>query len=170
MALEGSVVILNDYFFEKVAKQEVEKRQLPQETANAVKHAYAASLVYKRFRTIYLSKNLAKKITIFLGKTNEVAEIIFKTNRDSTLEMMKDLQNNLLGILALDWLESHQGTTLIEFIGELAEKNILVLKAEDVVLPENEKKSARISNDYSTAVRWFESQLNSGSINIESKI
>ncbi len=156
LALEGSVVILNDFFFEKVAAREIAARQMPKETANAVKHAYAASLLYSGFRTIFLSKNAAKSATIFFGKVNEVAEIVFKTNPDSTLEMMKDLENNLIGIVAAEWLEENHNDNRIGFIGDLAEKKILILSYEDVVLPDEEKRQARISADYFMAVKWFE--------------
>ncbi len=156
LALEGSVVILNDFFFEKVAAREIAARQLPKETANAVKHAYAASLLYSGFRTIFLSKNAAKNATIFFGKVNEVAEIVFKTNRDSTLEMMKDLENNLIGIVAAEWLEENHKDNRIGFIGDLAEKKILILSYEDVALEDTEKRKAKISADYFMAAKWFE--------------
>lgn len=156
LALEGSVVLLNDFFFEKVAAREIAARQMPKETANAVKHAYAASLLYSGLRTIFFSKNAAKNVTIFCGKANEVAEIVFKTNRDSTLEMMKDLENNLIGIVAAEWLEKNPKKNRIKFIGDLAEKKILILSYEDVVLPDAEKRPARIAASYSEAAKWFE--------------
>ena len=156
LALEVSAVVLNDFFFEKVAEREVAKRQMPKETANAVKHSYAASLVYSGFRQIYLSETAAKNATILLGKVNEIAEIIFKTNRDSTLEMMKDLENNLLGIVAAQWLEEHPSNDRIRFVGDLAERKILILSGEDVVLPDEEKSLAKVSTDYFLAVKWFE--------------
>lgn len=156
VTLEIAAVLSNDLYFEKVAAKEVRKRKMPSHTANAVKHAYAASLVYSGFRTVYFSENIAKNATIFFGKINEMAEVVFKPNQDSTLEMMKDLQNNLIGIHAAKWLEENEEQDRLDFIGSLAERKILILFREEIALPDEEKLKAKRSSSYREAEKWFE--------------
>lgn len=159
ITLELSAVLANDFFFEKVAKEEVQKRSLPKVSANAIKHTYAASLVYSGLRNIYFSSDKAKNITIFLGKVNELAELAFKSPKDSTLEMMKDLENNLIGICAARWLEENSDNPLtqdrLDFIGILAEKKYLIISPEEIILLPEEKELAEKSSNYSAAVKWF---------------
>jgi len=157
---EISVALSNDLFFEKVALKEVEKRSMPRKTANAVKHAYAASLLYWAFRKVYFSEEMAKNSVIFLGKINEIAELIFKSKTDSTLEMMKDLENNLIGIYAAKWIEENSSDASklnrISIIGDLAQREILILAPESILLPEEEKISASKFHNFSAAQKWFE--------------
>ena len=153
-------VMANNFFFEKVSATEVRKRSMPAITSNSVKHAYASSLVYSGLRKLYFSKDSAKNITIFLGKLNEIAEVIFKPNQDSSLEMMKDLTNNVLGICAANWIEENSGNPLslsrLEFIGFLAESKILILLREDLpLISDEEKAAAKKSFEYSLAKKWF---------------
>ncbi len=159
ITLELSAILANDFFFEKVAKEEVQKRSLPKVSANAIKHTYAASLVYSGLRNIYFSSDKAKNITIFLGKINELAELAFKSPKDSTLEMMKDLENNLIGICAARWLEENSDNPLnhdrLDFIGILAEKKHLIISPEEIFLQPEEKEQAKKSSNYSAAVKWF---------------
>ena len=132
-ALELITISINDSFFKKVSNEEALKRGLDKSVGNSIKHAYAASLVYSALRTIYFSENFAENTVIFLGKSNEIAEIIFRPQRDSTLEMMKDLGNNLIGIEAAKWLEQNKMERL-SLIGKLAEENILFVNQKDVFL------------------------------------
>ncbi len=153
-------VMANNFFFEKVSATEVKKRSMPAITSNSVKHAYASSLLYSGLRKLYFSKDSAKNITIFLGKLNEIAEVIFKPNQDSSLEMMKDLTNNVLGICAANWIEENSGNPLslsrLEFIGFLAESKILILLHEDLpLISDEEKAAAKKSFEYSLAKKWF---------------
>ncbi len=158
-AAEISVVLSNNLFFEKIATKEVLERSMPKSTANAVKHAYAASLIYSTFRTFFFTENAAKNITIFLGKTNEIAEVIFKPHQDSTLEMMKDLGNNLFGICAGKLIEESRNNLAkndrIDLIGDLAERKILFLSREDIVLDEVFKEESRKSSSYFVASKWL---------------
>lgn len=157
---EVSVVLSNDLFFEKVAKKEVAKRSMPVSTANAVKHAYAASLLYSAFRNIFFTENAAKNSTIFLGEVNEVVELFFKSKTDSTLEMMKDLENNLIGIYAAKWLEENPEKTAnlekIGFIGQLAEEEILILSTKNILLSKEKKAELEKSPNFFVAKKWFE--------------
>ncbi len=158
-AAEISAVLSNNLFFEKIATKEVLKRSMPKSTANAVKHAYAASIIYSTFRTFFFTENAAKNITIFLGKTNEIAEVIFKPHQDSTLEMMKDLGNNLLGICAGKLIEENRDNPAmddrISVIGHLAERKELFLSREDIILDEVFKEESRKSSSYFVAVKWL---------------
>ncbi|MDX2082364.1 MAG: hypothetical protein SFV53_00020 [Rickettsiales bacterium] len=160
IAIEISTVLANNLFFEKVALKEAEKRSMPKETSNAIKHAYAASLIYSTLRSLFLSENIAKNITIFLGKANEIAEIIFKPNQDSTLEMIKDLNNNLLGVCAGKWIEENSENPAMQerlaFIGNLAQRKKLFLWRSDVVLSEKQKNELGKSPSYFTAAKFFE--------------
>lgn len=165
--LEISAVLSNNFFFEKVSKQEAQKRSLPTNAANAIKHAYAASLLYSTFRQFFLSENSAKNLTIYFGKLNEIAEVIFKLNQDSTLEMIKDLSNNVLGICAAQALEKNPNSNRLNFIGSLAEKKKLFLNREDVFLDEIDRKKARETFSYSAATKWFEANKNRISCNFE---
>ena len=157
---ELGVVLSNNLFFNKVSAQEVAKRSMPKEAANAVKHAYAASLVYSTFRMFFFSENTSENITIFLGKTNEVAEIVFKSRKDSTLEIMKDLGNNLLGICAAKLIEENRNNPAMEdrisLIGNLAEREKLLLTQDDVLISSSQKEEARKARSYRLAAKWFE--------------
>jgi hypothetical protein len=171
VVLEIAAVASNDLFFEKVSAQEVAKRNMPANSANAVKHAYAASLVYSGFRKIFFSEKLAKEATIFLGKVNEIAEVIFKPNQDSSLEMMKDLQNNLAGIYAAKFLETDgKNLNRMNFIGDLAEKKILVLSRDDMNLEQEKKSEMRKTFKYKLARNWFDENLSELEKDIEMKI
>lgn len=152
--------ISNKFFFNKIAEREAERRSLPQESANSIKHAYAASLVYSTARFFFLSENAAKNFTISLGKFNEILEAILKLPKDSTLEMMKDLGNNLAGICAAKLIEENPQNPAMQdrigLIGNMAENNELILTHEDVELDPAEKQKARESSNYEEAAQWFE--------------
>lgn len=157
---EIAAVASNYWFFEKVAKKEAAKRSMPVISANAIKHAYTASLVYSTLRTLFISEDVAKNITIFLGKTNEIAETIFKPRQDSTLEMMKDLSNNLIGICAGKLIEENHNNPAMDdrlsVIGSLAERKMLILSRADVPASDVEKEETAKSYDYLKAARWFD--------------
>ena len=153
--LELITISLNDSFFKKVSNEEALKRGLDKSVGNSIKHAYAASLFYSALRTIYFSENFAENTVIFLGKSNEVAEIIFRPQRDSTLEMMKDLGNNLIGIEAAKWLEKNNMERL-SLIGELAEENILFVNQKDVFLDGEIVKKP----DFFIAEKWAKKNKN----------
>lgn len=157
---EAIAVTSNYWFFEKVAKKEATKRSMSIISANAIKHAYTASLVYSSLRTIFLTENSATEITIFLGKLNEIAETIFKPNQDSTLEMMKDLSNNLIGICAGKFMEENQDNPAMDdrlsVIGNLAERNLLFLLRTEVPIEEAKKEDAARSHSYLEAAQWFD--------------
>lgn len=157
---EVSVVLCNNLYFEKVAVAETTKRSMPKSSANAIKHAYAASLIYSAFRAFFFTQKSAQNLTILLGKSNEIAETIFKPHQDSSLEMLKDLNNNLLGICAGKWIEENRDNPAMQdrigFIGNLAERNKIILSREDIFLDAAQKEIARKSFSYALASKLFE--------------
>ena len=160
VAAEITAVISNNLYFEKVANKEVARRSMSKSSGNAVKHAYAASLIYSTLRTFFFTEDAAKNITVFLGKSNEIAEVIFKPHQDSTLEMIKDMQNNLLGICVAQWMEENKENPATEdrisLMGNFAERKKLILSRDDVVLDDATRETFRKSFSYSLAAKWME--------------
>jgi hypothetical protein len=158
-----SAFLSNELYFQKIASAEAKKRKMDKKAANAIKHAYAASLSYSVLRRFYFSENAAENIVVFLGKANEISEIFFKSKKDSTLEMMKDLNNNLVGIYAAKWLEKNKNQYKNQFpggqlnlIGDLAENKILMLLRSEIILSETQKPAVQSPPSYFLAVDWFE--------------
>lgn len=153
-------VLANNLFFEKVATQEAIDRSLPSVSGNAIKHAYASSLVYSSLRTFFINEFFAEEITITLGKVNEIAETIFKSQQDSTLEMVKDLQNNVLGICAAKLIEENPNNPAIQdrigLIGNLAQNNKLILTRDNVLLDKTIKEKISGTHSYSNASELFD--------------
>lgn len=157
ISLEGAAVLSNDLFFEKVANKEAITRKMSVSDANAIKHAYAAGLVYKSLREILLSHELAKNLTIQLGKLNEIAEVVFKPDQDSSLEMLKDMQNNLIGIYAAKALKDNNSEQkLLSFVGDLAQKKIIILSRDEVNLEVDKKEELRRTFKYKKARELFD--------------
>lgn len=158
-ALELGAVISNKWYFEKISLEEVKKRGLENDAANAVKHAYAASLVHGVFRNLWFGKRLSRGATIFLGEANEVAELLFRPTKDSTLEIMKDMHNNMVGIYVSEWLETNKekvgSRDRMTVIGDLMENKILLLSGEEILLSDQERSIARRTSDFSMARKWF---------------
>ncbi len=170
LVLEISLVTLDKKFFEKASQEEATRQGLTKDDANAIKHAYAASLVYSGLRFIFLGDESARDITIYFGKLNEIAEIIFKTNRDSTLEMMKDLKNNLVGINAAITIKKINLEDRLGFIGKLAKNNVLVLSQDDLQIADNDKNSMRKTHNYKMAEAWFNENYERMEIEITNQI
>ncbi len=159
IAIELVAVLSNNFFFEKVSAKEAAMRSLTAVSGNAIKHAYASSIVYSRLRDIFVSESIAEEITIALGKANEIAEIIFKPQQDTTLEMLKDLQNNLLGICAAKLIEENPDNPAIQdrisLIGNLAQNDRLILTRDNVILSKELKEKISGTRSYETAVELF---------------
>jgi hypothetical protein len=159
IVLEFAAVLSNKWYFEKISVVEVRKRELNLDAANAVKHAYAASLVHGFFRNIWMGKRVSRGVTIFFGELNEVAEVFFRPTKDSTLEMMKDMHNNIVGIYVSEWLETNEdkvkGRDRMTVIGDLAQNQILLLSGEDILLSDQEKAIDRRTTDFWVARNWF---------------
>ncbi len=101
--------------------------------ANAVKHAYAAAELYNFFCFIGMAED-AEEYVLLLGILNEYLERITKyTKPDSPKEIMKDLHNNYVGILAASWHQKQKPPKrdLLRVIMNLADQNILITNRDD---------------------------------------
>src|SRR5690606_38465233 len=86
--------------------------------------------------------------------------IKFPSFHDNALEMMKDMHNNLAGVEAAKWFETHRHLIPDEtdrgLIGLLAKDKILILSRENLTLPAEVKSRARESHNPFLAFAWFD--------------
>lgn len=135
-----------------------DQQGLSGEAANGLKHSNAGAEVYQLLRLTGLSSTAAEKHVVFLGVANERLEQWVKVNKpDSTLEMMKDLHNNFVGIVAAQWLENHAGAREDALI-KLAHGHVLLLGRDEVALDSYAKELAYESRDLNAAQLWFVGQ------------
>ena len=93
-------------------------------TANAIKHATAASDMFKLLR-IAMGEDLAEKSVIQLGLLNEyIEQVEYPNDRDTAREVMKDLHNNYAGILAAKMADSDSFKIILAF----ADNRTLIVK------------------------------------------
>ena len=125
--------------------------------ANAVKHAYAAAELYSVLNA-FLDDDEADSFVMSLGIINEYAERITKLRKpDSLREIMKDLHNNQVGIVAAKWQKqkSDKGN-LLDTILILAQNKTLIVKRTENPLYKGEDqngfKVVRIARE------WLDSQ------------
>jgi hypothetical protein len=126
--------------------------------ADALKHAEAAATLYSILRLIGASDRTSERVTIRLGIINEYAEIYVKLGRkDSTLEMMRDLHNNMVGIAVAKWRNNtgadRRGRS--EQLVALARVGVLLQSEDDVRLSREEMRRAKQSADLDWAISWF---------------
>ena len=126
--------------------------------ANALKHAEAAAALYAGLRLIGASDRTSERVVIKLGILNEYAEMYIKLGRkDSTLEMMRDLHNNMVGIAVAKWRNGaaadRRGRS--EQLVALARAGVLLQSQDDVRLSPEEMHRARQSADLAWATTWF---------------
>lgn len=150
-------ILSNAWYFEKVSLAEAKKRNLDQVSANAIKHAYAASLFHGALQDILMGRRISRGIVVFFGEVNEVAELVFRPKKDSTLEIMKDLHNNMVGVCVSEWLKDNKiKQNRLAVMGEFAKKGLLMSSREDINLKDEEKEIARKTSDFWMAKKWFE--------------
>lgn len=124
---------------------------------NAIKHAGASADAYRALRLFGVSGGRAEAVVIRVGIVNEWAETWVKRGRpDTTLEMMRDLHNNMVGIGLARWLESHPDVTKSEGFGRLARSGVLLSSAEDLDAPPEARNQARNEQNLANAIDWFE--------------
>lgn len=130
---------------------------LPESYHNALKHAVAARSLYKAFDYIGVPKPEDKVIR--LGDLNEKVETYIKFNSpDNSLEMMKDMFNNLAGVTAARF-ELEKGRVCKEdTLIVLAKSGGLRATPDDIQLPEADKQKMRESKDLKAARTWFTAQ------------
>jgi hypothetical protein len=128
--------------------------------ANALKHAEAAATLYSIFRLVGTSDRVSERVVVKLGILNEYAEMYVKLGRkDTTLEMMRDLHNNMVGISvarARDRGTSSDLGSRSELLVALARAGVLLRSEDDVSLSLEEKRRAKQSTDIKWAISWFD--------------
>jgi hypothetical protein len=105
---------------------------------NSIQHAYAAAQAYGWLRTVGLSRDNATDAVIQLGYLNEWFENDVQSRDDSTAEIYKDLNNNMSGIVAAQWLENcetRQSGGELQVTGALAQAKSLFYKPTDTRIP-----------------------------------
>lgn len=123
---------------------------------NGVKHVMAARTTYKALHFFYVPE--ADRWTLKLGEWNEWQEQYTKYNHpDSTLEMMKDGYNNVVGVALGQWeLAGHyckEEPTIF-----LAKAKKILFTPEDVPVSAEEKQQLENSRDVKTAMAWVNKQ------------
>ncbi len=102
LAFYGFSSFLNVYYerYENIAKLLEKNYKFDESTANAIKHATAASDLYNLMRP-HIGDERAEMAVIKLGVMNEYIERYTRRKTpDSVREIMKDLHNNYAGIRA----------------------------------------------------------------------
>lgn len=109
-ALVATVLLLSALTFyglhESYSKRVAARFNLITGSANAIKHASAASRTYRILRRFGISTGTSQSITEGLGYANEFGETFVKFGaKDDMLEMVRDLHNNSVGIAVERWIE-----------------------------------------------------------------
>jgi hypothetical protein len=139
----------------RVAEQSGLARAYPA-VDNALKHAMAASSVYVAARKVGIPASLAESMTLNLGYANEWAERVLKPGPDSTLETMKDLNNNQVGIDTGEYMITHDHTDRMGLLSALLRAGVLLHSPEQINIEDAAKNRARRSQDVANAIAWFE--------------
>lgn len=152
LVLLSALVLVAGFFiaFELEARQLVEDAGLAPRYYNAVKHARAAETVYRML--VKLEHRDPQRATLWLGELNERVEQVVKfRSPDSTLETMKDLHNNIMGIQA--------GRSACEDgVIRLAKAGALRVKPETLPFPNAERARLERTRDLAEAFAWQETQ------------
>lgn len=155
--LVTAAVLSNKWYFEKASSAEAKKKNLEQISANAIKHAYAASLFHGALQDLWMGRRISRGVVIFFGEVNEVAELVFRSKKDSTLEIMKDLHNNMVGVCVSEWLKDNNiQNNRLTVMGDFAKKGLLMSSRENINLKDEEKELARKTSNFWIAKKWFE--------------
>lgn len=132
LCLPAGLLVWFFFYFQSVANDLKQKYSLDAASANAVKHAYAAAQIYQVINAVGVSQESSQQMVFMLGAANEYVEhfIRAEAKRDSNAEMMKDLFNNYVGILANNFYKSHVDKLpekdLLAFFVTLAKHNVLI--------------------------------------------
>jgi len=101
----------------------------------------------------------SERVVIRLGITNEYIETYAKRGRkDTTLEMMRDLHDNMVGIVVGRWRDSAttwDRRSRSEQLIALAKSGVLLQSEDAVSLPSEEKPRAKEGADLDWAINWF---------------
>ena len=147
-------------WFELQSRLTADRHALDGGYANALKHAEAAAALYSALRFVGVRAPASERIVVRLGVINEYVELYVKRGRkDTTLEMMRDLHSNMVGISVARWRESdsmsdHRSRS--EQLVALVRAGVLLRSEDDVSLPPEETPRAKQSADLDWAISWFE--------------
>ena len=147
-------------WFELQSRLRRDREALDAGYANALKHAEAAAALYSTLRFAGVSTRVSERTVIGLGIVNEYAELYVKRGRkDTTLEMMRDLHSNMVGISVARWRDSdarsdHRSRT--EQLVALVRAGVLLRSEDEVSLSSDEMPHAKQSADLDWAISWFE--------------
>jgi hypothetical protein len=139
-------------WFEMSVRRIVTEQGLDGGYRNALKHASASSYLYSGLRLLGLPEAIAEEMVVRCGMVNEFAELYVKRGKpDTTLEIMKDLQNNMVGIGVAKWLENNSAETRVTLFVELGQQGILALSQNALGFSDSRESAA----DYPGAKNWF---------------
>jgi len=147
-------------WFELQSRLTTDRQALDARYANALKHAEAAAALYSALRFVGVRAQASERIVVGLGIVNEYVELYVKRgSKDTTLEMMRDLHSNMVGISVARWRESdsmsdHRSRS--EQLVALVRAGVLLRSEDDVSLPPEERHRAKQSADLDWAINWFE--------------
>ena len=146
-------------WFELQSRATADRNALDPGFANALKHADAASTVYSMLRFVGVGAEAAENSVIRLGIINEQVEIYVKRgSKECTLEMMRDLHNNMVGITVAKWRDSMTASdrrTRTEQLVALARAGVLLRSRHDISLSPDEARRAEQGADIDWAASWF---------------
>jgi hypothetical protein len=147
-------------WFELQSRIAADRHALDAGYANSLKHAEAAAALYSALRFVGVRAQASEQVVVGLGVVNEYAELYVKRGRkDSTLEMMRDLHGNMVGISVARWRESGSMSDHRSRSGQLValvRAGVLLRSEDDVSLSPETKRRAKQSADLDWAISWFE--------------
>jgi len=139
-------------WFELQSRVTTQRNSLDAGFANALKHAEAASTLYSMLRLMGVNGRASARIVVRLGIINEHVEIYVKRgSKDTTLEMMRDLQSNMVGIVVAKWRDESAAASdrrsRSEQLVALARAGVLLWSADGINLPPEDARRAKQSAD-----------------------
>lgn len=141
-------------WFETSARSIVRERSLDPQFGNALKHALASSYLYSGLRLLGIRASVSEAAVIRAGLFNEFAELYVKRGKpDTTAEIMKDLQNNMVGISLAKWLEGNGTAARDDMLVALGGRGLLVLSHANIDMTETQDADGAV--DYASAADWF---------------
>jgi hypothetical protein len=147
-------------WFELQSRLTADRQALDPGYANALKHAEAAATLYSSLRFFGVHDQTSEQIVVRLGIVNEYAELYVKRGRkDTTLEMMRDLHSNMVGISVARWRENPAAPdyrSRSEQLVALVKAGVLLRSENDVGLSPEDKPRAKQSADLDWAISWFD--------------
>lgn len=128
---------------------QLEQQKIPPQQVNAIKHALAAYETYQMVAWL-LPDRASESLVISLGNLSEQTERITKYGQPDPLsEVLKDLHNNYVGIVAAQWVlaqsdnkQENKQTDSLALIVKLSQRDGLINRREVM-----EAQAQRLSGD-----------------------